>query len=128
MKKIALALMLASVAMTMTIEAKPQRTEQVVLPRGQPAVLELSYEITPVIGYAEITIQNVEMYLENPSAGLVAEIATEKTSPGIVEGDRKIRDVDWCSVGNYNYNYDKRSAIHQKTVYLPRGVGSIRNC
>ena len=125
MKKIVLIFMFASITLMVASEST-SRTDTV-QSRGQPQLhAEFNYDAIP--RFVEFVVVPVE----------VESFDTEGFSPGIVvctpneialmvlEGSRKIRDVDWCSIGNLytNKNTDKRNAIKNKTPRLARGYGS----
>jgi hypothetical protein len=132
MKRIALFLMFASItSMVMSANESQKRTEMV-KPRGQPQ-LHAGYNVYVAPANFEIAELSVAVTSEtyarvNPSTGIAAKKAVEGIVPVIVEGARKVRDVDSGSLSElYNKNTDKRNAIYNKTTRFTRSPASIRH-
>lgn len=114
MKKLILVSLLMAFAGTVIV-AHATETHKVVKARGQPKN-EFLYEI-PSIEIVAVSIAKIRPMLSIKIRDL------EKIAPTVLKSDnRKVRDVDWCSTGEYNYNNtDKENAITDKTVRLARG-------
>ena len=121
MKRIALMFMLMSVTFVM-VATTAHRTEMVKA-RGQPHYEVSINAYTPEIVCIEIAVVNSEVYVTETLSLMVAISSNTESVPEITTGVRKVRDVDMCSCGNLytNRNTDKRSALTNKTVRLPRG-------
>lgn len=96
------------------------RTE-VVQSRGQPEFNSFSYDTYVISDLPEVFLNEEVLILESPVKFAVSSVETV-TGPGLESGDRKVRDVDLCSIGKYSNNTDKRNALNAKTVRLPRGA------
>ena len=123
MKKIALILACAFVTTTMLATESKHRTE-LVKSRGQPEVQPLNHNTFvefEYVGNAEIALVSAEVYATETTYPINAISNEAVTAPGIAVGDRKVRDVDLCGTG-YNIHTDKRIALSEKTVKLPRGA------
>lgn len=157
MKKILMmSLMLACTSAMLSASTVHRPTKEAVDSRGQPMVSEYTltaYESGEVF---EVTLMNVDTFaVVEPKVGIASATALN-VMPGVVlEGDRKIRDVDWqgsntsyittsanekytnkpggdrkvrdVDTGNLyvNTNTDKESAIIEKTASLPRGSDTV---
>jgi hypothetical protein len=120
MKKIALILFYASISSAMVAtESRPQK--ETASSRGRPEFNSFSYDTYVISDLPEVFSNEKVLILEN-SVNFAAISVETVSSPGLESGDRKVRDVDLCSLGKYSNNTDKRSSLSSKTVRLPRGA------
>lgn len=123
MKRVGLILMIASMTFEVSaIESSSRTTEQKVLARGQPEIQQtFSYSYAGFSEDIEDIMLDSESYQpENP--GIVATNLEGKNEMVVSTGDRKVRDVDSCSVIPY-YILNTKSPLVVSRYTLPRKFG-----
>jgi hypothetical protein len=126
--------LLSAATLAMTASATTLNHNKQELARGQPEVGknlgDMVYESYEISSYDMTEVYATTLEATNLEIPGLRERNAVKIETMVIIGERKIRDVDWCSRGGIyiDYRTDKRNALICKTVRLARGLGSTKIC